>query len=624
MKINRISESMGLISDEISNRAIEAFEKQSDKKESNIPAEKPRVIRDERSHKAPFVIALAGICAAAVALPFALKNTGKSNIVASETVSGAADSVSGSASASAGKISEKLRDNLFLEMNLPQTAPSELPAVKLSLKFWNSEATKKLFFDGKKITLEQKLDSEYYPGQKFYSWDTEDEMVVVEPGCFTYWDKAALDGDFKYGSVFSYRFNDSTLIDDQYASNEELSAFSKKDAKKLADEMIAKIGINNLGEPKIIAVHADVANKILERFSAWISGGGNSKDTSEPFTFTPWTENEEAYILRYPQVFENTELTMNGLSYFRHNGGNGLTHDPGVVVYVTKDKVLRLDAKDIYTVSYITGEIPVNYNAEQALDVFKDYLSNQNRQATFKYYNCKLTYVPYNCSDDALTVWYKPAWEFAGYRMPVESWETGLSSTLQGGQEYEYVYADTGRMHITDIADDLVIPEGSGIAAKVEKLKVSLDGNEISAVPDDVNPNVNFVTFKFDSNKNDRFGIVVNPDGTFELFEGDDVTEERIIKNIPEDSFGYMIAFNNPGWEWKCSEFDYNNPIYRDISDYGVINGYYTIQLWVSNSNDIKDIETKQNGILKIYDNGNGTYSAVMVNQAKSSVPPKN
>ncbi|MGN0670507.1 MAG: hypothetical protein ACI4JZ_08150 [Oscillospiraceae bacterium] len=623
MKISRISESMGLISDEISQRAIESFEKKSEKSNS-ISSEKPRVIREEKSHKAPIIIALAGLCAAAaIAVPFALKNTGKNEIVASENLSGAADSVSESILDE--KITQKVRDNIILQMNLPQTAPSELPTVKLTLKKWNSEQTKNLFFDGKEITLEQENYSNYYSNQKIYSWDTEDEMVVIEPGRFSYWDKAALDGESKYGSVFSYRCDDCNLIDDNYASDKELSAFSKADAKKLADEMIDKIGITNLGEPKIIAVTADAANKILERYSEWISGDGEEKDTSEPFTYTPWTENEEAYILRYPQVFENIELTMNGVQYARLDGGDGVTRDSGVVVYVAKDKVLRLDASQIYDENYKTVEnISVNYSANQALVTLKDYLSKQDWEKTVKYYNCKMTYVPYNCSYDEMTVWYKPAWEFAGYRMPVESWETGLSSTLQGGQEYEYVYADTGRIHVTNMGDDVKIPEGSNIGAKAERLKLTFDGKDISVVPDDVNPNVNFVTVKFDREKNDKFGIVVNPDGTFELYRGDDVTEEKIIKNIPEDSFGYMIAFNNPGWEWKCSEFDYNNPIYRDISDYGVINGYYTIQLWVSNSNDIKDIETKQNGILKIYDNGNGTYSAVIVTQAKSSVPPKN
>lgn len=93
MKINRISESMGLISDEISSRAIEAFEKKSEN-QSSISEEKPRVIREEKSHKAPFVIALAGLCAAAaVVVPLVLKNAGNSSITSSDVLSGAADSV---------------------------------------------------------------------------------------------------------------------------------------------------------------------------------------------------------------------------------------------------------------------------------------------------------------------------------------------------------------------------------------------------------------------------------------------------------------------------------------------------------------------------------------------------
>ena len=93
MKINRISESMGLISDEISSRALEAFEKKSEN-QSSISEEKPRVIREEKSHKAPFVIALAGICAAAaVVVPLVLKNAGNSSITSSDVLSGAADSV---------------------------------------------------------------------------------------------------------------------------------------------------------------------------------------------------------------------------------------------------------------------------------------------------------------------------------------------------------------------------------------------------------------------------------------------------------------------------------------------------------------------------------------------------
>ena len=111
--------------------------------------------------------------------------------------------------------------------------------------------------------------------------------------------------------------------------------------------------------------------------------------------------------------------------------------------------------------------------------------------------------------------------------------------------------------------------------------------------------------------------VVVNPDGTFELFEGDVVSKESIIDNIPDDSFGYMMTFNNPGWEARCSEYKIDKPIDRNCSAFVENDGVYTVQFWTSNTRDIYDIQIKMNklghkGSLEIYDNGDGTYSAVI------------
>ena len=93
MKINRISDALGFIGDDISREAIEEFDKKPVKIDSTVPEEKPRVIRDEKSHKAPFVIALAGLCAAAaVAAPLVLRNVGNSSISSNNVLSGAAAS----------------------------------------------------------------------------------------------------------------------------------------------------------------------------------------------------------------------------------------------------------------------------------------------------------------------------------------------------------------------------------------------------------------------------------------------------------------------------------------------------------------------------------------------------
>ena len=78
MKINRITDALGSISDEFSREAIEEIEKTSKQNDIIIPDGKPRVVSEEKSRKAPIFIALAGLCAAAaIALPLVLKNFGK-------------------------------------------------------------------------------------------------------------------------------------------------------------------------------------------------------------------------------------------------------------------------------------------------------------------------------------------------------------------------------------------------------------------------------------------------------------------------------------------------------------------------------------------------------------------
>ena len=81
MKISRIAEALGSISDEISREAIEEIEAKSD----NVPAQKPRIVRSEAPRKAPFIIAAASLCAAAaIALPIYFSALGNKNIANSE------------------------------------------------------------------------------------------------------------------------------------------------------------------------------------------------------------------------------------------------------------------------------------------------------------------------------------------------------------------------------------------------------------------------------------------------------------------------------------------------------------------------------------------------------------
>ena len=444
MKINRISQALGSISDEIYLRAIEEFEKTSNKNDSNISTEKPRVVSEEKPRKAPIIIAFAGICAAAaIALPLVLKNVGKSQIAGSEELSGATDSVSQSGDSST---TLPFPDNIILEMDLPKSAPSELPSVKLTLKTWDKEEIKRLFLSGKEFTQENENDEPFYAGEKFYYWTTTDGIAVgMGAGKFSYNDYSELDGKYKYGTVYGFTKEDCALIDDCYATNGELAAFSSADADKRAREMINKLGITNLGKPSVISVRAEFANMVLSYMK------NNADEYGGEFEATPWTENEEIYILRYPQVFENTALSMAGTTYsYTDTNGGFAIKDPGAIAVVSKEKVLSLTMLTVFSEDYeVVENIPVNCNPDEAVNILKEYLSNLVPTATTKYYKCQPVYIAFSGTSDNMTVNCKPAWEFAGYSSHEDDGEfSELMNYLYRSQKYEYIWADTGHRYI--------------------------------------------------------------------------------------------------------------------------------------------------------------------------------
>jgi len=106
MKISRIAEALGSISDEISREAVEEIEAKSDGVSDNVSAQKPRIVRSEAPRKAPFIIAAASLCAAAaIAFPIYFSALENKNIVNS----GAAEC--DSASVPEAEFLFSLRDN---------------------------------------------------------------------------------------------------------------------------------------------------------------------------------------------------------------------------------------------------------------------------------------------------------------------------------------------------------------------------------------------------------------------------------------------------------------------------------------------------------------------------------
>lgn len=342
----------------------------------------------------------------------------------------------------------QISDKFILDLSMPDNIPDEFPTIKLTLKTWDKEEIERLFLADKEITELNERDEPFYPDEKMYFWKTEDGLdIIIQPGRFSYEDTAETGGEYQYGSVYGFVANDCALIDDCYATNGELAAFSSADADKRAREMINKLGITNLGKPRVISVRAEFANLVLPYVKDTLDKQGTE------FEATPWTENEEIYILRYPQVFENTELAMVGTAYYYTDAeaSSGFAiKDPGAIAVVSKDKIISLNISTIFSENYeVVENITVNCNANKSVDKFKEYLSNLVPTSTTKYYRCQPVYIAYSGTSDNMTVNFKPAWEFAGYSSHEDDGEfSELMNYLYRSQKYEYIWADTGHRYI--------------------------------------------------------------------------------------------------------------------------------------------------------------------------------
>lgn len=410
--------------DELANDQLhrnQVNEKKSPRKEVVLM---PQYFRPDSSFKSgtPFkkvIIAVAAVvCVVAVGIFIRVKN--KPDIVSPNDSTGA----------SSGNISLEtsglpVPENLILGLDLPENTPSELSALKLTLKKWDKEEMENLLLDGKEIEEKSERECDFYPNEMHYSYDTKDQFrVYFEPGRFCIDDKAALGGEFKYGSVDSYGQYD------YMASDEELSAFSREDAVKRVNKVLDELGIENYGEPKISPITAEFANTVLASIKE------HNDNIGGEFDYTPWTAEDEIYILRYPLVYELAELSDDSLMIPQKLWGVDGSYIDAVV---TKDKIIRIYGSDIYDENYeVTNKIPVNYDSAQALEKLKEFYSNLALDTPIKYYKCKLVYMPSDVTDDFMTVSYTPAWQFYGY-----------SESEEGKyQQKQYFYADTGYRYI--------------------------------------------------------------------------------------------------------------------------------------------------------------------------------
>lgn len=312
------------------------------------------------------------------------------------------------------------RQNISYDLTLPQNTPSTVSQIRLQARKWKENEIESLFLDDKTVVDQYTYEPDFFPDDLCYVYRTSDDWQVIRaPGQFTADNLAVKDGNFHYAAVYP-SFTKVCL-----ANDEELSAFSRDDAVKRVNEILDKLDIP-YGDPYIIPVKADVANEFLKA----------DEERYDDFSYTPWGEENEIYILIYPLIYEGIELTIDEMKI---PGANDYGSGASIEAVVSKNDILSIRGKTLFQAEYETEEqIPVKYDAEYSLNKIKEFYEPQIISEETRFNNCKLVYVPIRKeSEEYLS--FAPAWEFDG--------EVDSQYSLTKMPISQFVYAHNGNRY---------------------------------------------------------------------------------------------------------------------------------------------------------------------------------
>lgn len=373
---------------------------------------KPQYIKMEETSRFPFkkaAIAVAAVvCVAAAGIFMRVNNKPQT--------SSPNDSVTISDSGTTQPVGDVSgTGNYAAEFNytIPQDLSTRVPKIRLKSRKLDEELVKNALLRGKTISKETEE-----PRAAFYYTSDDCRLTVFRDGSITFFDDKVFGRSCDYGSVVPL-FNDIT-----YTNDEELKAFSRKDAVERVNKILDEIGIENYGEPHITAVTPEMGN-------AKLSEGVSLNFGSD---YTPWTDNDGVYILRYPIKINGVNVSADPVKA----AGTGATIDGTEIrAYVAKDGVFYLETGTIYDIVSGNEEtIDFKFDAEYASNDLKNYYSKLMLEYPTFFTECKLEYIPTEITSDGEYI-FAPAWCFSGYRLKGPDLDVVKHFA-------EYYYVDTG------------------------------------------------------------------------------------------------------------------------------------------------------------------------------------
>ncbi len=295
-------------------------------------------------------------------------------------------------------------EHLDVEVTLPTEAVTELPKINVKIMEWDEDQIKNVILSGKENLVHEEHNYEPFPNEKLHVYYTEEDAEGDERYLIRY-ESGHLLSDLISGSeVFGYGTLGTYLgyshLEDIF-SDDSISLLSKADAIKRCTDILKAVGITNYSDPTVYAVTVDKANRFweeeqrtdLEEYKAWSSA------------------EEEVYIMRFPLKYGDINTATSGPNYYAIYGPVGRFVGSYVDFVVTKDGIHSLEASNIFSPEYETGDtVKINCSAENALKIAAEqYDSKSINGSNYKIFDCRLVYVPRDQNEKNFTL--VPMWE---------------------------------------------------------------------------------------------------------------------------------------------------------------------------------------------------------------------
>ena len=291
--------------------------------------------------------------------------------------------------------------NVKFNFELDGNYPTEAPVIKTKLRGFDVEEMKALFIDGKTVTEELLTED----GGNFYTSDGE--FLGVRKGRVTYADEHLDDAeknniyDLQLTAVGNLRF-----FYLQYQNlDSELPGFPRSEALERAEEIVKKLDIGFLGEPKI---YAFTSEDIINAFGGkYLDKEGHEQSKDLP-------KEDEFYLVRYLGEYDGIPMPARVGRIFE----DVYQANEQVDILLTKDSLVEIRCDNIFDSIEAIETTQIKCSAETAVSNAYDYYSLKDNTLNyqFEYDSMGISYITYEIDYNAGEYVFKPLWHMSGTR----------------------------------------------------------------------------------------------------------------------------------------------------------------------------------------------------------------